>query len=276
MKYQIVTLIENDSLKPGLACEHGLSLYITDGEHRILFDTGASSACLDNARALGISLENLDALILSHGHYDHTGGVEALLEQYGAPDTLYVGKHFFDRRYSESHTPRLDISAKIREEVLEKYKVNKQVAAEKMLSLYPGIYIVSGFANTEDLEPPAPFLLRSCEGFEGVDLFEDEIAVVLETEQELVLISGCSHTGILSMCGHVSCLFDRPVTTFLGGTHLMEADEERVKKTCRLLKDRGIRRLGACHCNGEVAGAYFQKHFPGFFLNYTGDVVQIK
>ena len=276
MRFQIVTLIENYSQNLDLFCEHGLSLFITDGKHRILFDAGASSAFLNNAKKLGISLEKLDALVLSHGHFDHTGGVEALLEQYGAPRTLYIGKHFFDLRYSDSHTPRLDISAKIQEEALERYKVNRQVTSEKIQSLYPGIFVVSGFTNIEELEPPAPFLLRFRKGREEVDLFEDEIGVVLETEQELTLISGCSHTGILSMCEYVSNLFGRPVTTFLGGTHLMEANEARVMKTCRMLKDKGVRRLGACHCNGEAAGAYFQENFPGFFLNHTGDVVEIK
>lgn len=274
MKFQIKTLIENTTRNTDFACEHGLSLYVSDGEHHILFDTGATPQFMKNAEKMGVSLNNLDALVLSHGHFDHTGGAEALLEKYAIPH-VYTGKNFFDRRYSDSKTPRLDISSRLDQQALLKSGADYHIVTQPITSLFPGIYIVSGFANTNELEPPAPFLLRECGMRKEVDLFEDEIALVLETEEELALVSGCSHTGILSMCDHVRILFGRPVTVFIGGTHLMEADDRRIVRTCNALKKNGIHRLGACHCNGEAAGAYFKKNFPGFFLNHVGDVVEL-
>ncbi len=276
MAFYITTLMENTAAEDCLAAEHGLSLLIEGEQVRILYDTGASPRFLKNAGTLGATLEALDALVLSHGHFDHTGGAAALLTGPVRPRAVYLGEHFFERRYAKNQDGLMDIGAALEPTAMDVAGVPCMVVGPDPIPLANGVFLVSGFSSTEEGERPPAHLLRLRNGSLEQDAFEDEVAVVLETEQELALISGCSHAGILSMCRRVEELFGRPVTTFVGGTHLMDADDTRIRRTCDGLRERGLARLGACHCNGERATAYFQGHFPGFFRNNVGARVTIE
>ena len=276
MGFQIITLMENTAPRDCLAAEHGLSLLIQGENCKVLYDTGASPRFLQNARSLGADLSGLDALVLSHGHYDHTGGAAALLTGSFRPRTVYVGPRFFDSRYSRKGDGLMEIGSVLERETLEAAKVTCTVVGEEPLALGRGIWLVSGFTPLEEVERPSPRMLRRVDGRLETDRFEDEVAVVLEGRDGLTLISGCAHVGILSMCRRVSRLFDRPVTGFVGGTHLMAADDARIRYTCDCLRERGLVRLGACHCSGPRASEYFQEHFPGFFLNNVGSRVEVE
>ena len=276
MGFQITTLMENSALRDCLAAEHGLSLLIEGAGYRLLYDTGASPRFLKNAASLGVELSPLDALVLSHGHYDHTGGVAALLTGPVRPGAVYLGRDFFGERYSRKKEGDMEIGAAFHPGALAQSGIPCHEVGETPVALAPGVWLMSGFTATEALEGPIPTLLRDAGGSRVPDVFRDEVAVVLEGERELALVSGCSHVGILSMCRRVREQFGRPVTTFLGGTHLMAAGEERIVRTCAQLQAWGMQRLGACHCNGDQAAAYFQAHFPGFFQNHAGSRVTVE
>ena len=170
----------------------------------------------------------------------------------------------------------MDISPMVEEKWLVRWGIPCHVVGEEPVKLGEGVWLVSGFTPGEPVEKPSPRLLRRRGGHLEQDTFEDEVAVVLETSGHLALVSGCSHTGVLNLCRRVEELFGRPVTDFVGGTHLMHADDSRIEATCRLLRERGVRRLGACHCSGERAREYFSAHFPGFFSNQVGTRVSIE
>ena len=274
MGFEIVTLMENGALSDCLAAEHGLSLLIRGEGRRILYDTGASPRFLKNAEDLGEDLAPLDALVFSHGHYDHTGGAAALLTAPVRPGAVYWGRDFFAPRRSRKRDGLMDIGAAVSPAAFAEIPC-RQVGQEPVAA-GPGIWLLSGFVSQQPMEGPVPGLLRQTDRGLEPDEFGDEVAVVLETDRELALISGCSHVGILSMCSQVSRRFGRPVTVFVGGTHLMDAEEERIRFTCERLRQWGVRRLGACHCSGERAAAYFTAHFPGFFANHTGSRVTIE
>lgn len=275
MAFRVTTLMENTTPRDCLAAEHGLSLLVEGKGKKVLYDTGASPRFLKNAKSMGADLTGLDGLVLSHGHYDHTGGVSALLFGPNRPACIYLGGRFFGERYSKKQDGLLEIGPAVAREALEASGIPCVEVGSQPIALGEGIWAVSGFTTRDEMERLSPAMLRSGPDGLETDPFEDEVVLVLEGEEGLTLISGCAHVGILSMCARVEELFGRPVTTFLGGTHLMAANDARIQHTCACLKQRGMLRLGACHCSGEKASAYFDENFPGFFRNNVGTVVEV-
>ena len=276
MAFKVTTLMENTSPKGYLMAEHGLSLLIEGEGYKFLYDTGPSPSFLMNARTLGADLTGLDALVLSHGHYDHTGGAAALIAGSSKPAALYVGEGFFRRRYVRRKDGLQEIGSALEEVTVEQAKIPRMQVGKEPLALAEGIWLVSQFKSTDEMERPAPNMIRVVRGQMEQDLFDDEVAVVLDTKEGLVLMSGCAHVGVISMCEQVEERFGRPVTMFIGGTHLKDVSDERIEHTCRRLQEKGLTRLGACHCSGDRAGLYFEKHFPGFFRNNVGSCVVLE
>lgn len=272
MGFVVTTLMENNAARDGMHAEHGLSLHLTDGSFSLMLDTGATPAFLDNARQLDVNLENLDALVLSHGHYDHTGGVKALLESGYCPTTTYFGPHFFAHRYYREPGKLRPISARLTEEFLFERRMPFYVLEPGVLKLTEQVFLVCGIPSKNALEKANPSMLRQCGEAYVVDDFKEETVVVVRGEQGLALLSGCSHRGVVNTCIWVTELFNQPVHTFIGGTHLMDADEPRMRATMISLRELGIQRLGACHCNGEQANALFVREFEGFFKNNAGTI----
>lgn len=275
MRFVVTTLMENNAAKDGMHTEHGLSLYLTDGSFSLLLDTGASPAFLDNAQQLGVGLESLDVLVLSHGHYDHTGGVKALLDNGCHPKAIYFGPNFFAHRYRREPGCLRPISARLTEDFLFEHKAPFYVLEPGVLKLNDQVFLVCGIPCKSAVEKANPDMLRQCGESYVMDDFNEETVVVVQGEQGLALLSGCSHKGVINTCMWVSELFHQPVHTFIGGTHLMVADEARMRATMTSLRELGVQRLGACHCNGDVANAFFAREFEGFFKNNAGTVTAL-
>lgn len=277
MAFTVTTLMENTSPRAELAAEHGLSLLIEGGGVRILYDAGPSPRFLLNARAMGISLDGLDALVISHSHYDHTGGAAALLARPQKPAALYVGREFFTPRFGRREdNVYQDVSSVLEPCAIEESGVPCRVVGDEPVALGEGVWLVSGFDSLEEMEQPTAAMMRAAEDGREIDPFTEELAVVLELQEGLALISGCSHTGIVSMCRALEARFGKKVTAFIGGTHLMNADDSRIRRTCSLLQGLGVRRLGACHCSGEAACTHFEQNFPGFFRNNVGTRITLE
>ena len=272
MGFVVTTLMENNAAINGMHTEHGLSMHLTDGTFSLLLDTGSTPAFLDNAKQLSVDLENIDVLVLSHGHYDHTGGVKPLIDSGCCPKTTYFGPHFFAHRYHREPGRLRPISARLTEEYLFERRVPFYVLEPGMLKLNEQVFLVCGIPSKSDIEKANPGMLRQCGEAYVVDDFNEETVVVVQGEKGLALLSGCSHKGAINTCLWVSQLFNQPVHTFIGGTHLMDADETRMRATMSSLRELGVKRLGACHCNGEQANALFEREFEGFFKNNAGTI----
>ena len=167
------------------------------------------------------------------------------------------------------------ISARLTEEFLFERDVPFYVLEPGMLKLNEKVFLVCGIPSKNTLERANPALLRQQADGYVVDDFNEETVVVVRGEQGLALLSGCSHRGVVNTCMWVSELFHEPVHTFIGGTHLMDADEARIRATMDSLRTLGVQRLGACHCNGAQARAIFEREFEGFFNNNAGTVTAL-
>lgn len=252
---RITALMDNEaSANRALICQHGLSFLVEREEDytRILFDCGQGEAVCQNARRLGRDLAELDGVVLSHSHYDHAAGYRDLLEQGLGSRILYTGPHFFEPKYARRGLCFADLSAGFDENFLRTHQV-KHCVCEGKRKLAEGMWLVGAFPRRREFERiPERFVRRTKEGMIPDD-FGDEICLVLEGKEGLVILAGCSHPGILNMVEHVKAVLGRPVYALFGGTHLKEADEERIRLTAEYLKAAGVRILGMNHCSGKLA-----------------------
>ncbi len=250
---RITTLIDNKlSANEKLGSEHGLSYLVEKDGFRLLFDSGATSLVRKNAAELGISLKDLDAVAISHGHYDHAGGYRSLIENGEGAPLLYTGEKFFEKKLAAlDDGGTRDLSTGFSEEYLKEHGIEHRVVSDRQ-EIFPGIWLLTGFPRIHDFETiPARFVKETAKGIIP-DTFPDEICCVLDTKEGSVVLVGCSHPGILNIVTHVKNIFTRPVAAVYGGTHLMAATRARTELTIQRLKEMGVGVMGLGHCSGEL------------------------
>lgn len=168
------------------------------------------------------------------------------------------------------------ISARVQEMDLMKRRLNYYMLDRSICyPLHEGIWLVTGFPSTNRFEKPVKAMVRRIGEDFIVDDFCDEVAVVLEQEDSLSVVSGCSHNGMINICQRVSSYFQRPVDTFLGGTHLVAADSARLRSTIKALGFLRVRRIAACHCNGQEANELFARELRGYLPVHSGSVIEL-
>jgi len=250
---RVTALMDNQASEhKALIHEHGLS-YLIEGEgFRILFDCGSGPHPWENARRLGLRVEGLDAVVLSHSHYDHAAGYRDLLERGLGSGLLYTGPCFFEPKFAVDGLRCTDLSAGFGRDFLTDHGVEHRVV-EGDTEMLPGIRLIGDFPRTHSFETiPERFVRRTADGFERDD-FRDEICMAMDTPEGLAVFVGCSHPGILNMAERVCDVMKRPIMGIFGGTHLMEADGARIEATLDALQAKGLRVLGLSHCSGSEA-----------------------
>lgn len=271
---QISTLIENmpdDESK--LLAEHGLSLHIEFDGRKILFDTGQTGDFAKNAKDLGIDLMDLDDIIISHGHYDHSGGVMTLLSKIEKPFPFYVGEGFFAPKYKHlsDGTYRYNGNPFTKQD-LPADKVELRMVTEDVTYVTEKILLFRNFPAVSGFEHKNVKFVLPEGGSYRVDAFDEEIALGLRTSKGLVLIVGCSHVGICNILQAVTTRVEEPIYAVLGGTHLMEADQVRLEKTMEVFRRFGVQCVAVSHCTGEQGIALAKEEFgEKFILNNTGN-----
>ena len=278
MSLKITTLIENMPDKEDkLAFEHGFSAWVELDDKKFLFDTGQTGAFAGNAEQLGIDFSEADGVILSHGHYDHTGGVPALLTKLKKKTPVYMGKEFFLPKYKllEDGSYKYNGTPFEKEQLTENAMAEPYYIEDTVTKISGNLILFKNFSRTNDFEKVNPkFFVRTEQGL-ILDLFLDEIALGIVTGQGLVLLVGCSHVGIVNILETVRKTMSIPIAAIIGGTHLVEAREDRLEKTIEAFKVHGVKTIAVSHCTGEAGMALLQKEFPdGFVLNNTGNVME--
>ena len=247
---KILNLIENTPGAKGCLCEHGLSFYIETRQHKLLVDTGASDKFIENAKKLGVDLTAVDTVILSHGHYDHSGGMTAFAAL--NPDaSIYMQKTAGDNYYHVD-AQRVEYIG-IDPDILNLPQVqllDGGIVLDEELTIFSGV-------TSRRLWPKGNLELkkRTSEG-DIQDEFEHEQYLVLSQEGKKILVSGCAHNGILNILDKYRELYGSDPDIVISGFHMMkhseytEEDECMIRQIALELKNTKIR-LYTGHCTSE-------------------------
>ncbi len=254
----LTILIDNLSDSPQIRAEHGFSALIEANGRTILFDTGQTDGFLVNAHRMGKSITTVDTVVISHGHYDHAGGIRSLLDLDIQP-VCFTGKGFFTPKYGDDPGNLKYLGVDFTRKDLADAGWDHRVVDIAPYRICDGIWILTGFERKDPYEViPSRFLQIDDEGNRKQDLFEDEIMLVIEGEKGLVLIVGCSHPGICNMLATVKTMFHKPIFALIGGTHLRSASLEHIDHVADMLEQERIELIGLSHCTGDRAVDLFR------------------
>lgn len=264
MKVRVTVLVENTVRQRGLLAEHGLAYWIELGDRCILFDTGQGMAIEHNASELAIDLSCVDDLVLSHGHYDHVGGVESVLRDEPAV-RVFAHPSCTEpkfRRTAEGQVLDVGMSSKIKRVLEEAEQREAWIKTEACTQICPGLFVTGPIPRANDLEDTGGqfYLDDSCT---RKDVIVDDHALFFDSNEGVVVMLGCAHAGVINTLDFIAeQLPDRPVHAILGGMHLLNASAERLQRTVDRLEQLGVSRLAAGHCTGDRAITKLRKAFP--------------
>lgn len=270
MPLKITTLIENNPGEhKGLNHEHGLSFFIETDDSCILFDTGQSDAFMANAERLNVDLGRLDSVVISHGHYDHSGGFRSLTEL-TSRFRLFVGQGFFKKKYAQRGDGIEFLGSDFDEAFVKSHGIPLTYVHEPILEIAQGVFILSRFERKFQDETINPrFKLLEKETFIP-DPFDDEIALALDSPKGLVVLLGCSHPGMKNMLDAAEKRCGRQIYAVLGGTHLVEASGAGLDASLDYLNKESLGVVGLSHCTGQTAMERLAATNYHYFQNRTG------
>ncbi len=254
IKYTV--LCNNYTEKRNILCEHGLSILVETEEEKILFDTGASDVFLQNAVNLDLELKDVHFVVLSHGHFDHTGGYPAFYAL--SPDTkVYLSPNSFSLRYNakDKNPAKKPIGIPWKEEK-SMYEKNLVYVTEPT-TLSDNVFLSGEVPRKETLSlGQANFVIKTDSGDILPDPIQDEIFLILKGKKGLHLIWGCSHFQIENGLDAVHRLFPHEkIVSLTGGFHFMHSAKEEIQKVIDLFKQENMEALYPIHCTGQIAGA---------------------
>lgn len=243
--------------------EWGFAALVEADGHRVLFDTGMRpDAVLENAAELGVDLSTIETVILSHNHFDHTGGLVTLRRSFktenpSAMQTAHVGKGIFlARRVDEAAVARLQLPQGV---VLDVRRVRESYEAEggrvvvhdEPYELHPGIWITGPIPRIHPERNWSPISQIERDGVLEEDSIPEDQALVINTREGLVVVAGCGHAGIVNTMEYArSIAGGKPVHAVLGGFHLIGLTDEKVEWTGARMREFGIEHILGAHCTG--------------------------
>ena len=277
MGFRITTLTENTASNSDLLAEWGLSIFVESGRENILFDTGKTISASYNTDSLKIDLKRIDKIVLSHGHYDHTGGLCQILRRMGKEVEIIAHPDIWANKYRhrEGEKDRFNGIPFQRQELESlgaKFNLTtKPVAVADNIMTSGEVPMVTDYEKID-----SGLFAKNDDGLQP-DKILDDLALIIDARPGLVVILGCAHRGGINTLYHAQKLTKgKSIYAVLGGAHLISASKERIRLTIAALKELGIQKLGLCHCTGLPAISLMANEFGDkFFFNIAGTTIDI-
>ncbi len=272
-KLKVTTLVDNAVNSGGLLAEWGLSLLIETDQLNILFDCASTpTPFFHNINYLGVDLSVIDKILLSHGHNDHTGSLDSIIKVIPKkPDIVSGCGGWHPRFYEESWAGITHNKDYIQSLGGQLHEINETTRFTDDIVVMVNVPMESGFESIDDN------LYAKKDGQLVQDDFGDELALSIKTDAGIVVFTGCAHRGIVNIVEHAkaSTKCER-VRAVIGGSHLMNANDSRIKKTIAYFKDMGVETIALSHCTGDKAAVAFGTAFKdSFIFNKAGLVIDL-
>lgn len=277
MSVQITTLSENTAGRMNLLAEWGLGILIEADGYKILLDTGQSFSAAYNAITLGIDLSQIDKIVFSHGHLDHTGGLLHILKMVKGKVEVIAHPDIWALKYARrSEQAEEYIGVPFPREAAEALGASFNLSKEPVW-ISENIVTSGEIPMITEYEKIDPILYVKEKGELKPDPLWDDQALFLKSEKGLIIILGCAHRGIINTIRYAQKLTGvEPVYAVIGGTHLISASPQRMDLTIAELLNFGVQRLGVSHCTGLPASAMLAQTFgEACFFNNAGTRINL-
>jgi 7,8-dihydropterin-6-yl-methyl-4-(beta-D-ribofuranosyl)aminobenzene 5'-phosphate synthase len=277
MPIRLTILCDNAVAVPfGVLGEHGFACLVETDAGSYLFDTGQGLGIVANSLALGRDLRAIRAVLLSHGHYDHTGGLPQVLRLRGAVQ-VHGHPELFTPRFYGSGPQRRYIGVPFRRELLESLGAGF-VLSREWSAVGPGLFLSGEVPRRTPFETGDAHMTAIGPSGETLrpDPLNDDLSLVVETGRGLVVVLGCAHAGLINILEHVCAMTGREaIHAVIGGTHLSSADEAQFEATVTALERFKVERLGVSHCTGLAGAArLYARLGQRFFFGAVGATLE--
>lgn len=273
MSIKITTLIENKKENCKFINEFGLSFFIEDKDKKIIFDTGKTGKFIKNSYVLGINLEQVEDVILSHNHYDHTGGLKKFTEKCNSKYTLHINKNFFIKKHIITNI----IHKLLKNNFNEKFLLNKGVKIHFLekneYQLSENIVLFTNFKKLNNFEIPKFNCIEKLYSNYILNEMENEVVVGVNTQKGLTLICGCSHIGIINIIENIKQRTKINIYGIIGGLHLKKARDENMDIILKYFLENNIKFFRVSHCTGEKFVKRLDEITNDSLYNFTGNEI---
>lgn len=233
--------------------EHGLAFLIETEGGRVLFDTGQSGVVLlHNLALVGVDPATIDAVAISHAHYDHTGGLPELLGHLRPGTLLYANPDLFRERFAQRQGKLRGVGPSMaRADLAGQVRLALSATPQEVV---PGLWTTGEITARPEPEGRSHYHRMRQDGALVADAYRDDMALVLQTDDRLVLLCGCCHAGLLNTLAHVQRTFQGRLAMIAGGLHLISTTGDDLRHIGQVLGAMpSLQRVHPCHCSGESA-----------------------
>lgn len=280
MSWKVTVLCENTVPVPALLGEHGFAAYVETPDATLLFDTGQGMGLVPNSLRLKKELRDVSKLVLSHGHFDHTGGMLAFLGVHG-PCEVVAHPDILTERFRWMPVGNEEKPVSIGIPWKEAYLTTRGARFQwekEFKEIAPGVFITGEVPRKTEFETGDPKFVVKKDGQWTTDAFLDDYSLVLKTPKGLVVVLGCAHAGLVNILEHVvRQTGEERIHAILGGTHLGFSPQQQLEKTIEELRKYQVEKLAVSHCTGQSPVARLALEFgSGFDFAPVGFALEVE